>query len=144
VLVTELTTYTIINNEHFTQQIVFGIIYKSTFGVCPLFTGIAFSSVRMHRNSAHIHVMAAHAAFNNHQNGVGTILLYHMQATKCIMCIVQEKSKHNRYRSTMRQMKVAPLSAFRAKTTITNFSLETVLNSLNSKITSNDLEVPTM
>lgn len=82
-------------------------IYRSTFGVCPLFTGIAFSSVRIHRNSAHIHVIAAQAEFNSHQNRLGRDPLYHMQATKCMMCIVQEKSKHNLYRSTIRQMKVA-------------------------------------
>lgn len=68
---------------------------------------MAFSSVRMHKNSAHIHVIAAHAMFNNHQNEVGSDPLYHTQAAKCMMCIVQEKSKHNRYRSTTHQMKVA-------------------------------------
>lgn len=68
---------------------------------------MAFNSVRMHKNSAHIHVIAAQAVFNNHQNGVGSDLLYQTQAAKCIMCIVHEKSKHNRYRSTTRQMKTA-------------------------------------
>lgn len=81
--------------------------YKSTLGACPLFTGIALSSVRIHKNSAHMHVMAAQAAFNNHQNGVGKLPLYHIHAAKCMMCIVHEKSKHNRYRSTIRQMNVA-------------------------------------
>jgi hypothetical protein len=90
-----------------------------------------------------MHVIAAHEAFNNHQNGVGNVLLYQIQAAKCMVCIVQEKSKHNRYRSTMRQMNVAPLSAFNANTAITNFSLLTLLNSLNSNMMSNDLEVPT-
>lgn len=66
-----------------------------------------FNSVRIHKNSAHIQVIAAHEAFNNHQNGVGNVLLYHKQTAKCIVCIVQEKSKHNRYRSTTRQMNVA-------------------------------------
>lgn len=66
-----------------------------------------FNSVRIHRNSAHIHVTAAQEAFNNHQNGVGSVPLYHRQAIKCMVCIVQEKSKHNRYRSTIRQMNVA-------------------------------------
>jgi hypothetical protein len=60
-------------------------IYKSTFGVCPLFTGIVFNSVRMHRNSAHIQVIAAHEAFSNHQYGVGSVLLYHIQAAKCMV-----------------------------------------------------------
>lgn len=68
---------------------------------------MAFNSVRIHRNSAHIHVIAAHAAFSNHQNRVGKVPLYHTQATKCMICIVHEKSKHNRYRSTIRHMKVA-------------------------------------
>lgn len=54
-----------------------------------------------------MHVMAAQAAFNSHQNGVGSVPLYHIHANKCIICIVLEKSKHNRYRSTMRQMNVA-------------------------------------
>lgn len=61
----------------------------------------------MHKNSAHIHVIIADAAFSNHQYRVGKVPLYHKQAAKCMMCIVQAKSKHNRYRSTMRQMKVA-------------------------------------
>lgn len=54
-----------------------------------------------------MHVIAAHAAFNSHQNGVGNDPLYHTHAAKCMMCTVQEKSKHNLYRSTMRQIKVA-------------------------------------
>lgn len=110
---------------------------------------MAFSSVRMHKNSAHIHVIAAHAMFNNHQNRVGNDPLYHTQIVKCMTCIVQEKSKHNRYLSTIYQINVAlsaknfvrlfdvygmvnssyPLSAFKANTTMTNFSLVTALNS---------------
>lgn len=81
---------------HKKQTCITAHIHKSTFGVCPLFTGIEFNSVRIHRNSAHIQVIAAHVAFNSHQNGVGNVPLYHMQAIKCTMCIVQEKSKHNR------------------------------------------------
>jgi hypothetical protein len=61
----------------------------------------------MHKNSAHMHVIAAQTAFNTHQNEVGNVPLYHIQATKCMICIVQEKSKHNRYRSTIRQINVA-------------------------------------
>lgn len=68
---------------------------------------MALSSVRIHKNSAHIHVIAAQVTFNNHQNGVGSIPLYHTQITKCMMCTVQEKSKHNRYRSTICQIKAA-------------------------------------
>lgn len=61
----------------------------------------------MHKNSAHIHVIAPLAKFNSHQNIVGSDPLYHIQATKCIMCIVHVKSKHNLVRSTIRQINVA-------------------------------------
>lgn len=100
-------------------------------------------------------MIIADAAFSNHQNRVGKDPLYHIQTTKCMMCIVQEKSKHNRYRSTMRQMKVAlsknkfkftnklvstmdlfvstyPLSALSANTAITNLSLATLFNSYSN------------
>lgn len=103
-----LSSFSYFGNYVYTVQIqIFTQIYRSTFGARPLFTGMASNSVRMHKNSAHIHVIIADAEFNNHQNRVGKDPLYHIQATKCMMCIVQAKSKHNRYRSTIRQMNVA-------------------------------------
>ena len=70
------------------------IFHKSTLEVLML-TGIALSSVRMHRNSPETHITATQIMLMTHQDkNVGKHPLKYQQNTKWKKCTVHVKSKH--------------------------------------------------
>lgn len=94
--------------------------YKSALG--PIFRGIAFSSVRIHKNSPQIHMIAKHAMFNSHHDtAVGKCPLYIQHNSKCMKCAVQEKSRHCFVRCTRNHSPQAPVNELRTNETMISF-----------------------
>lgn len=94
--------------------------YKSALG--PKLRGMALSSVRIHRNSPQIHMIAKHAMFKSHHDtAVGKCPLYIQHINKCMKWAVQEKSRHCFVRCTRNHSPHAPVNELRTNDTMISF-----------------------